>query len=134
MLHMKVVENTQKTTEDKVGDSSLGESRTKEDRGKQIRDDEEERAHSEEDDSKFVLFYPHAEKMEKLQSQLEVLMHKKDMKEAGISRSFQARIIWWERLPSQHLYYFLLQADQLLEIDPIMTKVYVTILRGPIFT
>lgn len=38
----------------------------KEDKGKQIRDDEEERAHSkEEDDSNFILVDPHAEKMKK---------------------------------------------------------------------
>lgn len=76
VLVMKVEENTQKTVEDKVGGSSLGESRSKEDEGKQIRGNEGVHF-EEEDDSKFIFIDPHAEKIEKLQSQLEALIHKK---------------------------------------------------------
>lgn len=61
-----MVENTQKIAEDKAQASSSGWSKTIEDKGKQIRDNEEEGTHyKEEDDSKFIFVNPYTEKIEK---------------------------------------------------------------------
>lgn len=87
---MKVLENSQKAMEDKAGGSSLDGFQSKEEKGKQIGENEEEEFHSDkEEDSKFVIIDPHG-------NQLEALMHRNDLKEAGITRVYP---IEWESTP-----------------------------------
>lgn len=87
--------------------------------------------------------------MQKIQDQLEALMHKNDLVEAWITRPY---LVEWEsasfpekykplKLESyngkgsqhQYLYYFLSQTGHLMGNDHIMTKIFVSTLQGLTF-
>lgn len=76
---LKVVESIQKNIENKLEKLS----------DEPLKNDGETtgRNSGKEEELKFVID-PHAEKMQKIQNQLEVLMHRKDLQEVGITRPY----------------------------------------------